>query len=100
MALKLKKEFEIALSMNNMMEDEYGVALELSIFASNIKKKIREVLDGFFSFLRMYEKKKVHNMLFLNSRFKNILLIENKVTFQKHWNQNFQSRIFLNESYD
>jgi hypothetical protein len=79
--------------MNNMMEDDYGVALELSMFASNIKKDIHEVLDGFFSFLRMYEKKKVQNILFLmlDSRFKIFLLIENKVAFQKHWNQNFQS---------
>jgi len=39
------------------------------------------------------KKKKVQNMLFLmlDSRFKNLLFIENKVAFQKHWNQNFQS---------
>jgi len=75
------------------MEDDYGAALELSMFASNIKKEIREVLDNFFSFLRMYEKKKVHNMLFLmlDTRFENLLLIEKNVAFQKHWNQNFQS---------
>jgi len=75
------------------MENDYGAALELSMFASNIKKEIREVLDGFISFLRTYEKKKVHNMLFLmlDTRFKNLLLIENKVAFQKHWNQIFQS---------
>lgn len=30
------------------MEDDYGVALELSMFASNIKEEICEVLDGFF----------------------------------------------------
>jgi hypothetical protein len=76
-----------------MMEDDYSAALELSMFASNIKKEICEVLDNFFSFLRMYEKKKVHNMLFLmlDTRFENLLLIEKKVAFQKHWNQNFQS---------
>ncbi len=76
-----------------MMEDDYGVALELSMFASNIKKEICEVLDNFFSFLRVYEKRKVHNMLFLmlDTRFTFFLLIENKVAFQKHWNQIFQS---------
>jgi hypothetical protein len=36
----------------------------------------------------------------LDTRFENLLLIEKNVAFQKHWNQNFQSWNFLNESYD
>jgi len=53
-----------------MMEDDYGVALELSMLASNIKKEIHEVLDDFFSFLRMYEKKKGSKYVIFNVRLK------------------------------
>ncbi len=38
MALKLKEEFEIALSITNLMENDMSMNLELPMFSSNIKK--------------------------------------------------------------
>jgi hypothetical protein len=74
MILKLKKEFGLTLAMVNLMEDDMVVALGFSMLASNIKKKICDVLHGVFSF---YDEKKTHNMLFfmLDSRFKSFRLV-------------------------
>jgi hypothetical protein len=36
--------------MVNLMKDDMVVALGLSMLASNIKKKICDILDGFFFF--------------------------------------------------
>jgi hypothetical protein len=47
MALKLKEEFGMTISMANLIKDYMVVALELSIFPSNVRKKIYDVLDGF-----------------------------------------------------
>jgi hypothetical protein len=42
------------------MDDDFVVAMELSLFASNIIKKICGVLDGFSLFLRKYENKIIY----------------------------------------
>jgi hypothetical protein len=49
-------------------------ALELFLFASNIKKEVCVVFDFFLSFLRKYKKRKTHNMflLLLDPRLKNL----------------------------
>jgi len=39
------------------MEEDGNVVHELSCLASNKKKEIIQVLDSFFSFLKIYEKK-------------------------------------------
>jgi hypothetical protein len=57
MTLKLKEEYGIALSMNNLMEDAFGVVLELSMFTYNIKNEVHGVLNCFFSILKEYEQK-------------------------------------------
>lgn len=59
------------------MKDDMVVALGLSVLASNMKKKICDVLDGFFFILTKYDKKKTHKMLFLmlDSRFKSFRLV-------------------------
>ncbi len=51
-------------SITNLMDDDMVVALELFMFASNIRKQICDVLNDFLSFLTKYEKKKSHNMIF------------------------------------
>jgi hypothetical protein len=61
MTLKFKEEYGIAFSMNNLMEDGFGVVLELSMFTCNIKNEVHGVLD--LSILKKYEQKKLHNML-------------------------------------
>ncbi len=77
MALKLKKEFGMVLSMANLMEDVVNVVFELSMYTFNIKKLVCDVLDSFFSFLMKYEEKNIHNMLslMLNRRFKRLKLV-------------------------
>lgn len=63
------------------MEDEYGLANELILLSSNIKKQVYGVLDFFLSFLMKYEGKKAHNMIsfMLNPRFKNLCIISSFV---------------------
>jgi len=34
----------------NLIDDDFGIAFELSLFASNIKRKVCGVLDFFLSF--------------------------------------------------
>jgi hypothetical protein len=38
------------------MDDDFNVALELFLLASNIKKEVYGVFDSFLSFLKIYEK--------------------------------------------
>jgi hypothetical protein len=55
------------------MDDDYNVAFELSLFASNIKKEVCGVSDSCLSFPKKYDEIKTHNMflLMLNSQFMN-----------------------------
>ncbi len=67
------------------MDDDFVIVLELSLFASNIKKIVYEVLDQFLSFLKKYEKNKTHNMLslMLDPRFKSLWLVSS-IIGQEH----------------
>jgi hypothetical protein len=71
MSLKLKDEFGISFNLEDLINDDIVVALELSLLASKIRRKVYGVLDGFLSFFKKYEKNKTHNMLsfMLNPRF-------------------------------
>jgi hypothetical protein len=42
--------------MDDTIDYDFVVALELSLFASNIRKSIHGVLDGFLSFFKKYKK--------------------------------------------
>jgi hypothetical protein len=64
MNLKLKEENQILPSFESLMEDDSIVFYELSLLASNIIKEVINVLDIFLSFLKKYENKKAHNMIF------------------------------------
>jgi hypothetical protein len=57
------------------MEDKPSLAEELALLACNIRKEVCVVLDSFLSFLRTYEEKNTHNMVFLilDPRFKNFI---------------------------
>jgi hypothetical protein len=44
--------------LEDLIDNNFSVALELSLVASIIKRKICEVLDGFLSFFKKTEKKK------------------------------------------
>jgi hypothetical protein len=70
MCLKLK-ELKNAPSFQTLMEEDFGVALELICLASNIRKKVCGFLSSFISFLKKFDGKRTHNMLalMLDSRF-------------------------------
>ncbi len=63
------------------MDDDFAIILELSWFASNIKKEVCGVFDSFLSFLRKYEERKADNMfsLILDSQFKSLCQISSFV---------------------
>jgi hypothetical protein len=71
MSLKLKDKSRISFNLEDLINDDFAIALELSLFASKIRRKVCGVLDGFLSFFKKYEKNKTHNMLsfMLNPRF-------------------------------
>jgi hypothetical protein len=51
------------------MEDEFGLANELALLASNIRMEVCGVQNSFFSFLMKYEEKIIEKTLgFLNAR--------------------------------
>ncbi len=58
------------------MDDDSFVNDELSLLASNIRREVINVLGFFFSFLKVYDKRKAHNMisLMLNPRYKNLCI--------------------------
>jgi hypothetical protein len=61
------------------------VVLELGFLASNIIKKVCGVSDFFFLFLKKYEEKKAHYMLFLmlNPKFKNLDLVSSFIGLEQ-----------------
>jgi hypothetical protein len=71
MSLKLIKERKNAPSFQTLMEEDFGVALELTSLASNIRKEVCGVSNSFLSFLKKFDERKTHNMLvlMLDSRF-------------------------------
>ncbi len=58
LSLKLKKDSEPLPSFEHLMEDEYNLAKELALLASNIRKEVCGVLYSFLSFLKKYEENK------------------------------------------
>jgi hypothetical protein len=64
-----------------LIDDDYRITFELSLFASNIKRKVCGVLDYFLSFLRKIEERKAHNMLslMLDPKFKNFCVVSSFV---------------------
>jgi len=85
MSSKLKEFVGIIHNLDQFMNDDFGIILELCLFAFNIKKEVCGVLDSFLSFLENYEERKAHNMfsLMLDPRFKSLhwyfhLLVMNK----------------------
>ncbi len=72
MSLKLREENQVLPSFESLMGDDSFVNVELSLLASNIRKEVMNVLDFFLSFLKVYDKRKSHNviLLIINPRYK------------------------------
>jgi hypothetical protein len=85
MCLKLKEEIINPFAPVSLIDDDFGIAFELSLFASNIRREVSCVLDYFIFLKRKIEKRKTHNMfLMLYPNFKSLclvffLLVERKV---------------------
>jgi len=58
------------------MEGDLGVAIELILLASNIKKEVRVVFDFFLSFLKKYIKKLITFFIkpYVQKKFVNIFI--------------------------
>jgi hypothetical protein len=56
--LKLKEKVEISPTLNKIMNDDIGVAFELSLLVFNIEKEVCGVLHSFLSTSKEYEKEK------------------------------------------
>ncbi len=75
--------------------EEDVVVVEFDLLASNIKRKVYNVLEAFISFLKKFDERKTHNMLalILNMRYKNLKIIftfvvkELKVTIVKDYDK-------------
>jgi hypothetical protein len=48
MCLKLKEEITNPFAPINLINDDFGIAFELSLFTSNIKREVCGVLDFFY----------------------------------------------------
>jgi hypothetical protein len=81
MSLKLREKNQFLLSFESLMDDDLVVSDELSLLASNIKREVINVLDSFLSFLRVYDKRKARNMIYLmvDFRYKNLYIISSFV---------------------
>jgi hypothetical protein len=81
MNLKLKKENQVVLSFESLMEKDLVVTDELALLVFNIRMEVCGVLDSFLSFLTKYENRKTNKMIFLmlNPRFKSLQIISSFV---------------------
>jgi hypothetical protein len=81
MSLKLREKNQALPSFESLMDDDSIVNDELSLLASNIRREVINVLDFFFSFLKVYDKRKTHYMIFLmlDPRYKNLRIISSFV---------------------
>jgi hypothetical protein len=59
------------------MDDDSIVNDELSLLNANIRREVINLLDFFLSFLKVYDKRKVHNVisLMLKLRYKNFDIV-------------------------
>jgi hypothetical protein len=77
MCLKCREKITNPLAQISLIDDDFGITLELSLFITNIKREICDVLELVLFKKRRYEKKMFHNMLYsmLDPNFQNLCLI-------------------------
>jgi hypothetical protein len=77
MCLKCREEVTNPLAQVNLIDDDFGIAFELTLFAINIRKEVCDVLKLFLSFFLKYEEKNSLNVLYLmlDQRFKSLCLM-------------------------
>jgi hypothetical protein len=52
MCLKFREEITNLSALVSLIDDDFGIAFELFLFSSNIKREVCGVLDSFYLFLR------------------------------------------------
>jgi hypothetical protein len=77
MSLKFREENQVLPSFESLMDNDSIVNDKLYLLAFNIRKDVINVLDSFFSFFKVYDKRKAHNMisLMLNLRYINLSIL-------------------------
>jgi hypothetical protein len=77
MSLKIKEENQVLPLVESLMDDDSIVSDELFLLASNIRREVINVFNFFLSFLRVYDKRKTHNMisLMLDPKYKNLCIV-------------------------
>jgi hypothetical protein len=58
MCLKLRKENTNPFALVNLIDDDYEIAFELFLFASNIKREVLCCFGYFYFFFKKIKKKK------------------------------------------
>jgi hypothetical protein len=90
------------LVLDGLVDDYYGLDIELGIFAKNMKEEVIGVINSFLSFLTIYDEKLTHNMLvlMLEPRLKSLILIfsfinhELGVTIATHYERKYLFPLF------
>ncbi len=79
--LEIDKNQENTSSFQTLMEEDFGVALELICLASNIRREVCGVLDNFLSFLKRFNERKTHNVLvlMLDPKLKSLHLVSSSI---------------------
>jgi uncharacterized protein YktA (UPF0223 family) len=72
---------QVLPSFESLMDDYSIISDELSLLASNTRREVINVLDFFLSFLKVYDKRKGHNMtsLMLDLRYKSLHIVSSFV---------------------
>jgi len=50
MCLKFKEKIINSFALVSLIDDDFGIAFDIFLFVSNIKREVYSVLDSFFSF--------------------------------------------------
>jgi hypothetical protein len=81
MSLKLREENEILPSFKTLINENSIVNDELSLLISNIRREVIIVMDSFLSFSKVYDKRKIHNMisLMLDHKYKSLCILSSFV---------------------
>jgi hypothetical protein len=64
MCLKFKEEIANPFALVNLIDDDFGIIFESSLFVSNIRREVCGVLDSFLSLEKKHEKKNSQHVVF------------------------------------
>jgi hypothetical protein len=68
MHLKFKEKIINPSTLVSLIDDDFGIAFELSLFTSNIRREVCVVLDSFLSYFKNFEKRRSSQHLVFGDR--------------------------------